>query len=317
MFSLSPPSTSSSSRRIATLCSAAAHMAAVAALWVASQAITAPPIPHHERREAVLIVSPPPRLFRPSTKPKATVQRFEMKRAAPRRTPEAIRPEPQAPNVEARTAPILPKEPVIAVTNPAARPVGFPEAARTTATVPRLELEPRASAFGSALGRTAAASVAAPAHATGFGAVGLTKTQSPTAAGDSGFGGVGIRRTARRAGTASEAGFGATERGVAAVAESEPAAQSARNRPAKILWKPVPKYSEEGIRRRIEGEVVLLVRFLAQGTVETLEVVSGLGYGLDEYALQAAESIRFEPAIEGDRAVDYTARVRIRFELAY
>jgi TonB family protein len=85
----------------------------------------------------------------------------------------------------------------------------------------------------------------------------------------------------------------------------------------KILWKPVPKYSEEGIRRRIEGDVVLLVRFLAQGKAETLQIVSGLGYGLDKYALQAAESIRFEPARQDDQPVDYTAQVRIRFELAY
>jgi TonB family protein len=63
--------------------------------------------------------------------------------------------------------------------------------------------------------------------------------------------------------------------------------------------------------------VVLLVHFLAQGTVETLEIVSGLGYGLDEFALEAAQSIRFEPATEDDRAIDYTAQVRIRFELAY
>ena len=59
------------------------------------------------------------------------------------------------------------------------------------------------------------------------------------------------------------------------------------------------------------------MRFLARGTAETLEVISGLGYGLDEYALQAAEAIRFEPAMQGDQPVDYTAQVRIRFELAY
>jgi TonB family protein len=101
------------------------------------------------------------------------------------------------------------------------------------------------------------------------------------------------------------------------VAASEPAAQGSSNRSVRILWKPIPKYSEEGIRRRIEGDVVLLVRFLAQGTVETLNVVSGLGYGLDEFALQAAQSIRFEPATEGDQPIDYTTQVRIRFELAY
>jgi TonB family protein len=145
----------------------------------------------------------------------------------------------------------------------------------------------------------------------------LAKTNSAAAAGDSGFGGVEIGRARRRSAAAEEAGFGAAERALEAVSASEPAAPGAKNRPVRILWKPVPEYSEEGIRRRIEGDVVLLVRFHAQGTVETLKVVSGLGYGLDECALQAAESIRFEPATEGDRAVDSTAQVRIRFELAY
>jgi TonB family protein len=132
-----------------------------------------------------------------------------------------------------------------------------------------------------------------------------------------GFGGVEIARATRPADSAVVAGFAAAERSLAVATASEPAPQSNGNQPVKILWKPVPKYSEEAIRRRIEGDVVLLVRFLAQGTVETLQVVSGLGYGLDEYALKAAESIRFEPALEGDRPVDYTAQVRIRFELAY
>jgi TonB family protein len=115
-----------------------------------------------------------------------------------------------------------------------------------------------------------------------------------------------------------EAGFGAAE------AEREPETPAnhrgstvSGNKPVRILWKPVPQYSDEAIRRRIEGDVVLLVRFPARGSVETLRIVSGLGYGLDEYALAAAESIRFEPATESGRSVDSTAQVRIRFELAY
>jgi TonB family protein len=246
------------------------------------------------------------------------VQRFEMERAAETRTPETIRMETQAPSVAARTdpAPILPKEPAIAVTRPAAKPSGFAEVAR--ATFARLEVEPQAAAFGSALGRHQAPGFAPPGGTTSFGAAGLARTGSPSAAiGDGGFGGVEIGRAERRADTLGEAGFRAAERRLPAVTASEPASAKSRNQPVKILWKPVPKYSEEGIRRRIEGDVVLLVRFLALGTVETLQVVSGLGYGLDEFALQAAEAIRFEPATQGDQPVDYTAQVRIRFELAY
>jgi TonB family protein len=179
-------------------------------------------------------------------------------------------------------------------------------------------LESQADRFGAAIGKLEPTSVVPPGGATAFGAAGLARKQLSTAAtGDGGFGGVEIGRAERRTAPSGEAGFGAAERRQAVKTSSEPAAQVSRNRPVKILWKPVPKYSEEGIRRRIEGDVVLLVRFLAQGRVETLEVVSGLGHGLDEYARQAAESIRFEPATQANQPVDFTAQVRIRFELAY
>jgi hypothetical protein len=163
MFSSSSQLPSESSRRMATLCSAAVHVAAVGALWATGQAITAPPVPPRELREAVRLVSPPPRVFRPRRQPKARVRRFEMERAASRQTSEAIRVERQAPRVAVWTAPapILPKEPAIVVTSPTARPAGFAEVAR--ATIARLELEPQAAAFGSALGRPEGPSSSRPA----------------------------------------------------------------------------------------------------------------------------------------------------------
>lgn len=319
MFSSTAPLPGESARRTATLCSAALHAAAIAAVWAAGEAVTAPPVAQHEPREAVLVVSPPLRLYRlPRPRPKMAVRRFEVERVAATRTPEAVRPEPQAPKVEAQPgpAPILPQQPVIEVKRPAPKPAGFTEVARAGA--PKLELEPRAAAFGAALARPETPSSVPAGGVAGFGSVGRARTKSSIAtAGDGGFGGVKTGRAERRTAKTGETGFGAAERRLAAVAAAEPASVTTKNRPVKILWKPVPQYSEEGARRRIEGDVVLLVRFLAQGTIETLEVIEGLGYGLDEYALQATQSIRFEPATEGDRAVDYTAQVRIRFELAY
>lgn len=316
MFSGISHSPGKSSRRTATLCSAAGHAAAAAALWAVGQSVTAPPMPHHEPREAMLIVSPPPQLLHPRPQPKADMQRFEVQQPATPRRPETIRAMPEAPTIEMRTDPAtaLPQTPAIVVTKPAAQSVGFAEIARAAA--PKLELESRPAAFGSALGKWESTSVLPTGVSTGFGAVGLARTQSPAVAtGGGGFGGAEVERAARRIDTAGEAVFGAAERRIEAA--SAPAAVRSKNRPVKILWKSVPQYSEEGLRRRIEGDVVLLVRFLARGTVETVEVVSGLGYGLDEHALRAAEAIRFEPATEGDQPVDYTAQLRIRFELAY
>jgi hypothetical protein len=46
-------------------------------------------------------------------------------------------------------------------------------------------------------------------------------------------------------------------------------------------------------------------------------VVSGLGHGLDEAATRAAQQIKFKPARREGQPVDFPARVRIEFRLAY
>jgi outer membrane biosynthesis protein TonB len=45
--------------------------------------------------------------------------------------------------------------------------------------------------------------------------------------------------------------------------------------------------------------------------------VKGLGHGLDEAALRAAEQIRFKPAIQQGQTVDFPAVAHIVFQLAF
>ena len=87
--------------------------------------------------------------------------------------------------------------------------------------------------------------------------------------------------------------------------------------PVEIVSKPRPDYTEEARRLRVQGDVVLRVLFAASGRVQVLDVVQGLGYGLDENARRAAEQIRFKPASNDGKPVDSTANVRIAFQLAY
>jgi len=47
-----------------------------------------------------------------------------------------------------------------------------------------------------------------------------------------------------------------------------------------------------------------------------LQVVRGLGHGLDEAATAAAQKIRFKPAQRDGRPCDMTATVHIVFQLA-
>jgi len=84
-----------------------------------------------------------------------------------------------------------------------------------------------------------------------------------------------------------------------------------------ILDKPRPVYTAEGRSLKIEGDVVIELVFLANGTVQISRVVSGLGHGLDEAAVRAAQQIKFKPAKRESQPVDFPARVRIEFRLAY
>jgi TonB family protein len=85
----------------------------------------------------------------------------------------------------------------------------------------------------------------------------------------------------------------------------------------EILYKPRPRYSEEGRRLQIEGEVLVEMLFGASGQTRVLRVIRGLGHGLDENAIAAAGEIRFRPALRGGAPVDYAATVHIVFQLAY
>jgi len=86
--------------------------------------------------------------------------------------------------------------------------------------------------------------------------------------------------------------------------------------PPEILSKPTPAYTEEARRARIEGEVLLEVVLEASGHVRVLRVVRGLGHGLDESAVQAAEKINFKPAMRDGQPSDSTAVLHIIFQLA-
>jgi TonB family protein len=96
----------------------------------------------------------------------------------------------------------------------------------------------------------------------------------------------------------------------------KPAAAAARITPIEILSKPKPAYTAEARAKNIEGEVVVEVQFNASGAVRVLRVVRGLGAGLDETAIAAAQGIRFRPATQDGTAVDSTALVHILFQLA-
>ena len=87
--------------------------------------------------------------------------------------------------------------------------------------------------------------------------------------------------------------------------------------PVEVLFKPKPDYTDEARKLKLEGEVLVHVLFTAAGEVRVLDVIRGLGHGLDENALRAAQQIKFKPAMRDGQPVDSTATVHIVFQLAY
>jgi TonB family protein len=87
--------------------------------------------------------------------------------------------------------------------------------------------------------------------------------------------------------------------------------------PVEITFKPNPVYTDEARSLKLEGEVLLEVSFSANGTLHVNRVVRGLGHGLDEAAVAAANKIRFKPALRNGQPVDSTAVVHVTFQMAY
>ena len=117
-------------------------------------------------------------------------------------------------------------------------------------------------------------------------------------------------------GTVASAGFAATDTSTE-TPKKKVGASGPADAPPDILDKPRPEYTAEGKSLKIEGDVRVDVIFLANGTVQVNRVVSGLGHGLDESAVHAAQQIKFKPAKRQGEPVDFPAVIRIEFRLAY
>jgi TonB family protein len=91
---------------------------------------------------------------------------------------------------------------------------------------------------------------------------------------------------------------------------------NANTTPVEITYKPNPVYTDEARSLKLEGEVLLEVSFSANGSLHVNRVVRGLGHGLDEAAIAAANKMRFKPAQRAGQPVDSTAIVHVVFQIA-
>ena len=86
--------------------------------------------------------------------------------------------------------------------------------------------------------------------------------------------------------------------------------------PPEAILKPSPKFTDDAIRNRISGVVLLYGIIRKDGRVDSLKVVRNLGYGLDEEALATvATKWKFRPALKDGRPVDCYVTIEVNFTL--
>src|SRR3954470_4414039 len=313
--------------------SATLHLAVLAGIALLA-GIAPAPAPPQEYRPVTFVMMPPLPVPHQSTLP------LRLTAAIATHEPEhpvavaIARPEPPpAPMPIARSAPgAAPPEPV--------RPTPLTIAPAPTPARPRAPVT--VGLFAESAPTVHEAEPTKTVHPTGFDVASPTAKAGDTksAAAVGGFDAVAPgppARGARQGAVVAATGFGTGSSSADAVSRktvaevrpsgsdaAEPAAPPVRlaplaervDVPVEILCKPTPAYTPEARALKLEGEVLLDVEFAASGSVAVLQVVRGLGHGLDEAAATATKQIRFKPAQTAGRAITFRTTVHIVFRLA-
>lgn len=277
-------------------------------LWVASWPTSAPPV---RQRVRVVSLAAPPRLTEPplvapklprTVAPAVPQRKFTLPASpAPSPAPVLATIEPPPAPESSIAAPVAPPPPPAPL--PAPRPVVgmFESTTAQQRPTPRRELVVETAGFGAS---------ASP-----------NRDGRPTRSlHESGFGAIAEPRSTRSAPGQTQLVAAQFETQNLPAVRQRPASRIptpvAEFEPVQIISKPRPQYTEEARRLTIEGEVLVKVLFGADKRVRILNVVRGLGHGLDENAAVAASQIQFEPARRNGVPVEQAAVVRVQFQLA-
>jgi periplasmic protein TonB len=85
--------------------------------------------------------------------------------------------------------------------------------------------------------------------------------------------------------------------------------------PPKAVYSPDPEYSEEARKAKYQGTVVLSLVVGADGMPRDIKVARSLGLGLDEKAIEAVKTWKFEPGTKDGKPVATYASVEVQFRL--
>jgi TonB family protein len=273
----------------------------------------------HDLPKPVLVadLDPPANALRlPAPQPKPPVRAEDD--PAPIVTVALRKPDPLPLN----SAPVIPKQ--------AVKTNVFSTGSSATPTIARAPAQVQTGGFGDPNGIPAQANQGKAVNIAALGSFDLPSGPGygngtggakgvPGVVASSGFGNgtaTPVNRSRTSATSVQQSGFGDADVPAAPIVRSHPAEAAVRAVPAEILFKPTPIYTQEARSLRIEGEVLLEVVLEASGSLRVLRVVRGLGHGLDDNAVKAAQQIHFKPAMRDGQPADSTVVLHIIFQLA-
>ena len=86
--------------------------------------------------------------------------------------------------------------------------------------------------------------------------------------------------------------------------------------PPRIIRQTTPSYTPSAIEAKVQGTVIFQAVIRKNGQVDSFKVLEGLGYGLEEKAIEEISNHwRFRPGMLKGKAVDVLATIEIQFKL--
>ena len=82
-----------------------------------------------------------------------------------------------------------------------------------------------------------------------------------------------------------------------------------------VLYKVEPEFSDEARKAKYQGTVLLTIEVGEDGKPHKLQVLRGLGLGLDEKAIEAVSRWKFKPELRNGRPIRAAATIEVNFRL--
>lgn len=85
--------------------------------------------------------------------------------------------------------------------------------------------------------------------------------------------------------------------------------------PPRATYSPPPEFSEQARKHKITGTVLLSLTVGLDGIAHDIKVEKGIGYGLDEKAVEAVSGWKFDPALKDGQPIEKQIKVEVSFNL--